>query len=102
MTQATRAALVAAQRLEADAHLNGRLRFNGPDIQLIINDRLLAPNDEATRNAVEPDVQTFAAKLFDHSGYSLSFDTDARRLLSATIHASRPFSVGDLLKSLED
>jgi hypothetical protein len=101
LTQATRATLVAAQTLEADARVNGKLSFNGQDIQLIINDRLLAPNDKATRNAVEPDVQTFAAKLFGHSGYSLCFDTDPRRLLSATLQASRPFSTGDLLNSLD-
>jgi hypothetical protein len=102
LSQATCAALAAAQRLEADPRLNRRLRFNGQDIQLIINDRLLAPNDKATRDAVEPEIQTFAAKLFGHSGYSLSFDTDPRHLLSAKVNASRPFSVGDLLKSLDD
>ena len=63
---------------------------------MIINDRLLAPNDKATRDAVEPEIQTFAAKLFGHSGYSLSFDTDPRHLLSAKINASRPFSVRGL------
>jgi hypothetical protein len=69
---------------------------------LIINDRLLAPNDDKTREAASPDIKEFAAKLFGHSGYSMSFDTDPRHLLSATVHASRPFSVGDLLESLED
>jgi len=102
LTQATSAALVAVQRLEADTRLNGKLSFNSHDLQLIINDRLLAPNDEATRDAIEPDVKIFAAKLFGHSGYSQSFDTDPRHLLSATVHASRPFSAGDLLKSLGD
>lgn len=101
LTQATRAALLAAQLLEADTRLNGRLTFNGQDIQLIINDRLLAPNDEATREAVKPDIQTLAAKLFGPAGYSLSFDTDPRRLLSAAIHASHPFSAGNLLESLK-
>lgn len=102
LTKATRVVLTAAQRLEADTWSNGRLSFNGQDIQLIINDRLLAPNDEATRDAVQPDLQSFAAKLFGESGYSLSFDTDPRHLLSATIHGSRPFLAGDLVKNLED
>jgi hypothetical protein len=101
LIQATRAALAAAQRLEADTQLNGRLSFNGQDIQLIINDRLLAPNDEATRDIVKPDLETFAAKLFGGSEYSLSFDTDPRRLLSATLHAAGRFSAGQLLKNLE-
>jgi hypothetical protein len=101
LIQATRAALVSAQKLEADARLNGKLRFNGQDMQVIVKDRLLAPNEESTREAVKPDIQTFAAKLFGHSEYSLSFNTDPRRLLSATVHASRQFSVGELLNSLD-
>jgi hypothetical protein len=100
LKQAARAALLAAQLLERDTRLNTKLSFNGQDLQLIINDRLLAPNDKTTRDALEPDLQTFAAKLFGHSGFSLSFDTDPRRLLNATIHASRPLSAGDLLKNL--
>jgi hypothetical protein len=101
LTQATRAAIIAAQRLEADTRLNRSLSFNGQDIQLIINDRLLAPNDDPTRDAVKPDLQIFADKLFAHSGYSLSFDADPRRLLSAIIHGSKPFSTGDLLNRLD-
>ena len=102
LTQATSAALIAAQRLEADARLNDELTFNGQDVQIIVNDRLLALNDDKTRQAASPDIHQLAAKLFGPSGYSLSFETDPRRLLSATIHASRPFSAGDLLKNLED
>jgi hypothetical protein len=102
LNQATRAALVAAQKLQADARLDGTFSFNGHDIQLIFNDRLLAPNDEATREAIEPDLQTFAAKLFARSEHSLSFDTDPRRLLSAAIHTNRAFSVQELHRNLED
>lgn len=102
LIQATRSALYATQRLEADMRLNRKLSFNGQDIQLIINDRILAPNDDQSRQSASPDIQTFAAKLFGHPGYSLSFDTDPRRLLSAAIHASRPLSAGELLKKLED
>jgi hypothetical protein len=101
LSQATRASLVAAQCLEADTRLSGRFSFNGQDIQISINDRILAPNDEATRDAVNLDIQSFARKLFGHSGYSLSFDIDPRRLVSATIHASEPFSAGDLLDRLK-
>jgi hypothetical protein len=101
LTQATRTALYAAQRLEADPRLNGKLRFNGTDVQVVVNDRLLASNDESTRDAVEPEIQTFAAKLFGPSEYSLSFNTDPRRLLSATLHTSRQFSVGELLMNLD-
>jgi hypothetical protein len=102
LTQATRAALIAAHKLGADPRLNGNLTFNGRDIQMTINDRILAPNDESTREALTPAIQSFAAKLFGNSGYSLSFDPDPRRLLSAVAHASSQFSIGELLKSLND
>ena len=102
LTQATRAVLIAALRLEADTQQNGVLSFNGQDIQFVINDRLLAPNDDRTREAAAPEIQQFAARLFSDSGYSLSFDTDPRRLLNATIRAYRQFSAGDLLKNLDD
>ena len=101
MIQAARAALLACQRLEAESRLNGKLSFNGHDIQVFTNDRLLAPNNEQSRRSASPDIQTFAAKLFAHSENSLSFDTDPRRLLSATIRAFKPFSAGELLKSLD-
>jgi hypothetical protein len=101
LVQATRAGLMAALKLEADTRLNAKFRFNGQDIQAVIKDRLLAPNNESTRQNVEPDIQTLATKLFGHSGYSLSFSTDPRRLLSATVHASRQLSAGELLKSLD-
>jgi hypothetical protein len=109
LIQAARSALNACQRLESDTRLNGRLSFNGQDLQLIINDRLLAPNNDTTRKAAAPDLQRLAAKLFRQAepdpglravAYSLSFDTDPRRLLSATIRSSRPFSTGELLNNL--
>jgi hypothetical protein len=116
LIQATQSALLACQRLEEDTQLNGKFRFNGQEVQLIVNDRLLAPNDQQSRQAVEPDFRRFAARLFgqpatsdiddlepgsDEPGaYSLSFDTDPRRLLSATIRASKPFSTGNLLNNL--
>jgi hypothetical protein len=118
LIQATRSALLACQRLEADKGLNGKFYFNGQDVQLIINDRLLAPNNDGTRQVIEPVFQQLAAQLFGQSelfgieeyepgsqelgevGYSLSFETDPRRLLSATIRSARPFSTGDLLLKL--
>ena len=49
LAQATRAALTACRRLEAEPRLGGKFRFNGQDIEIFINDRLLAP--EQCRNA---------------------------------------------------
>jgi hypothetical protein len=111
LVHATRSALNACQRLESDTRLNEKVSFNGQDLQLIVNDRLLAPNNDSTRRAAAPDFERLASKLFRQAeadpelsavAYSLSFDTDPRRLLSATIHSSRPFSTGELLNNLLD
>jgi hypothetical protein len=98
--QATRAALTACQRLEAEPRLAGELRFNGCEVELFVNDRLLAPNSDATREAALADLQTFSAKLFGGGKYSLLFDKDPRKLFGASVRALRQFATGDLLANL--
>lgn len=100
LKQATRAALTACQRLESEPRLNGKLRFNGQEMELFINDRLLAPNRDATREAVEPEFRAFFQKLFGESEYSLDYNRDPRRLFSVSVKASQVFAIRDLLNNL--
>ena len=100
LTQAARAALTSFQRLEADPRLGGKLRFNGQELEVFINDRILAPNNADTRRAADAEFQAFAKKLFQGSDYSLAYNSEPRRLFGATLRASRSFSVADLLKNL--
>src|SRR6267143_614657 len=76
LKQAARAALIACQRLEVESRLGGRLHFNGQEIEIFINDRLLAPNCDATRDAFDADFKTFSEKLFRGGEYSLSYSSD--------------------------
>lgn len=99
LKQTTRAALNACERLESEPSLNGDLRFDGRNIELFINDRLLARNDEATRASAEPEFRNFFNELFG-GDYSLSFNSDPRRLLGVSVTALRPFSVKELLATL--
>src|SRR5512138_3801588 len=55
LMQAARAALTAARLLEKE---NG-VKFRGEEVQVIINDRLLAPNTPETFAMLEPDFRTF-------------------------------------------
>src|SRR6266851_10518714 len=43
LRQAARAALLACQRLESEPRLGGELRFNGQEIEIFVNDRMVAP-----------------------------------------------------------
>jgi hypothetical protein len=100
LQQAARAALTAFQRLEADPRLGGKLRFSGQELEVFINDRILAPNDAETRRAADSEFQSFAKNLFQGSDYSLAYNNEPRRLFGATLKASRAFSVRELLKNL--
>jgi hypothetical protein len=55
LAQAVRAALAAAQILERE---NG-LQFNGSEIQVVVNDRLLIPNTVETFETLESDIKSF-------------------------------------------
>jgi hypothetical protein len=100
LAQATHAVLSASQRLQEDTRLNGKLYFNGRDIEIFVNDRLLAPNSEATREALNAEFQAFSGRLFGGSEYSLSFGSDPRRLLAVSLKAARTFTVGELRENL--
>jgi hypothetical protein len=100
LVHAAYSALAAAKRLQEDTRLNSKLNFNGHDIEIFINDRLIAPNNDETRRALDPELRHFANKLLNGAEYSLKYETDPRRLFSVTIHSEREFSIDDLLQNL--
>jgi hypothetical protein len=100
--QALRATLIACQRLEAEASLEGKLQFNGQEIEFFVNDRLLAPNRDSTREALHSDLETFFKKLFRGSEYTLAYPSasEPRKLFGVSVKSSRTFTPGDLLANL--
>ena len=101
LRQAAVAALNACKRLESDARLEGKLQFNGRELELFINDRMLAPNNDASRQAAEPELRSFFSKLFRGANYSVSFENEPRKLFSATVQSDKPFTVDELLANLD-
>ncbi len=100
LAQAAVAALTACRRLEDDPRLGGRFRFNGKELEVFVNDRLLAPNLESTREAVDPELRRFLDRLFRGQDYFLSFDKDPRKLFTVSVETAQPFAVADLLANL--
>ena len=96
LAQAARAALTAARLLEKE---NG-LKFNGQEVQVIINDRLIAPNTTEIFAALEPDLRTFFDKLYNGTEYSISNNVDPRERFTVNIKAATNFDVETLLKTL--
>jgi len=100
LKQATRAALTACQRLEAESRLGGKLRFNGQEMDIFINDRLLAPNSDATRELLKSDFEMFLQQLFQSREFSMAYGSDPRKLFTVSIKSAQPMAVADLLANL--
>jgi hypothetical protein len=96
LVHAARAALSAASRLEKE---NG-IKFNGQEMQLVINDRLLAPNTAETFAELEGDLRAFFDKLYDGAEYSLTHNSDPRERFTVDVKAVANFDVETLLKNL--
>jgi len=100
LTQAMQAALGACQRLETDPRLNGTIRFGGREIEVFINDRLLAPNTDETRHAADPEFRTFFSRLLESSEFDLAYRNDPRSLFAVSVTTPQPFSTIELLNNL--
>jgi hypothetical protein len=100
LVQATQAALAACQRLEMEPGLGGTVQFNGRELEVFINDRLLAPNTSEARVAVDSEFRTFFSTLFGSADYTVSYPQDSRSLLSIHVKVSQKFDTTELLSNL--
>ena len=96
LAQAIRAVLTAAQILEKE---NG-LKFDGSEVQVIINDRLLVPNTAETLEAFEPDLRLFFDRLYAGANYTLTHHADPRERFTIEVKSGTTFEVDTLLKHL--
>lgn len=59
LAQAHKAALDACGRLEKESIFKGKLKFDRSAMEVFINDRLLAPNNEETWRVLEPELKKY-------------------------------------------
>ena len=98
--QAARAAIKALVRLEQDTRLNNNIQFDDKNVELFLNDRLLTPNNEKTRHAIEPELHRFFDRLVGKSAYTVQYETEPRKLFGARIQFEREVSLEKLLNNL--
>ena len=95
-----RRTLHAASLLEKEAALDGALRFAPNEFQLRINDRLAAPQGEATFQAMKPELEAVARQLFD-GPFTLTRVGDDKSLFGVTLaSAAANLELGGLLARL--
>jgi hypothetical protein len=63
LAQAHGAALDACARLEQEAPFRGKLKFDRNAIEFFVNDRLLAPNNDETWQALRPELEKFFSEF---------------------------------------
>ena len=80
LAQAHRAALDACDRLEREAPFRGKLKFDRNTIEVFINDRLLAPNNDDTWHALRPELEKF------FSGFTIQRIGESRDLFRVAVN----------------
>jgi len=93
-----RLALKACRLLEEEAGFAGKLRFDPSNFVLVANDRLLAPNDDASFATVKPAVESAAKAVY---GAPLSVERvqdDPRERLTMNVTASKPATLAALVE----
>jgi hypothetical protein len=76
------------------------IQFDGRVLELFINDRLLAPNSDETRQAADPELRAFIGRLVAKEGYSLAYEADPRRLFGVRVQFDRQFTATELIQNL--
>ena len=90
----------AARLLEEDPALAGRLRFRGEELELVANDRLLAPNAAESFDVVQAALAPLLAKLYPGETCTMTRTPDPLERLTLTSLAPGAVSLATLIERL--
>jgi hypothetical protein len=85
LQQAVKSVESAAELLEKESEFSGKLRFNRNAWEVAVNDRMLAPNTEATWKSLEPVIRRVFDKIIGAGKYTLQHHADPRELFRVTV-----------------
>lgn len=88
LRQAVNAAESAASQLETEPEFSGRLHFDRNAWEVAVNDRALAPNTDATWEALSPVIRGVFDSIIGAGRYSLERNSDPRELFTVTVIAT--------------
>jgi hypothetical protein len=97
-----RSALENCQRLEQEPALRGKLRFAGNQVEILVNDRLVAPNTEVTFEEIRPEIDFLARRLYSTTNFTLLWNQqDPRHRFNVTISTPLSLETKTLLNNLQ-
>jgi hypothetical protein len=76
------------RRLQREAAVGGKLTFRGSEVAITINDRLVAPNSEATFAGLKSDLETALRDVLGDASFTLKRNNDRRQRFSVTVRAA--------------
>jgi hypothetical protein len=88
LREAYGAAVTACRRLEEEPAFAGKLKFDERECEFSINDRLLAPNQEATYLALKPEFERFLAEVWGPDSHIIERRGEARELFQVRARKS--------------
>jgi hypothetical protein len=95
-------ALENCQRLEQDPALRGKLRFVGNQVEILVNDRLAAPNTSDAFEEIKPEIDFLARRLYSTTNFTLLRNhEDPRHRLNVTLSTPLSFETKTLLENLQ-
>ena len=94
-------ALLACSHLEDEAVFRGKLKFDAGHCEVILNDRVLAPNTEKTWLELKPHFEVFFDGLFGSERYSMNRLGERRERLRIELNTPGPIDVRSMLEVLE-
>jgi len=101
LRQAVGAAAHACGRIEQE--LNGQVTFSRSAFEIIVNDRLLAPNTAESLSAITPAIQAFARQVLGHDAVAIApHDSDRRRRFGVTVRCDQSFELDVLAAMAHD
>jgi len=100
LKQVVRSALENCLRLEKDPGLAGRIKFCGEEVQIAVNDRLIAPNVGTSLSELKADAERFLGKLYCGSTVAIEPNSEPRQCLGLKVKAAKPFTIANLIESL--
>lgn len=101
LLQAFGAALAACRRLEEEEPFKGKLTFNAGHCEVILNDRLLAPNTDEAWLALKPGFVTFFDRLFGANAFGMERLGEPRERLRIAVRTQAPVPVRSLIEILQ-
>lgn len=95
--QALTSAARACRMIESQLEGNPSPTFSGQALELLINDRALAPNTPETHTACRPEVETFLDSIYGTGQYELAAYDEPRSRFGFTVRGAAPLDLDTLI-----